>query len=53
LQIVFLVKTIRFNKQCTRPDAAQDDFLSSFVAPQTTTNEIGFRFVSKFEVSLS
>jgi hypothetical protein len=40
-----LVLTIKFNKQRARPDAAQDDFLSTFVTSQTSANEIGFRFV--------
>jgi len=41
--IWYLVITIRFNKESARPDAAQDDLLSTFVPSQTTTNEIGFR----------
>jgi hypothetical protein len=40
-----LVITIRFNKEHARPDAAQDDFLSTFASSLPTTNEIGFRFV--------
>jgi hypothetical protein len=40
---IFIVITIRFNKQSARPDAAQDDLLSTFVTSQTTANEIGFR----------
>jgi hypothetical protein len=47
-----LVITIQFNKQRARPDAAQDDLLSTFVSPQTTANEIGFRFVFERKFSL-
>lgn len=28
-----------------RPDAAQEDYLSTFDVSQTAVNEIGFRFV--------
>ncbi|CAF4374018.1 unnamed protein product, partial [Adineta steineri] len=35
--------TIKFNKRRARPDATQDDLLSSFVTSQTSANEIGFR----------
>ncbi len=45
--LIFVVLTIRFNKQCAPPDATQDDLLSTFVTSQTTANEIGFRFVMK------
>jgi hypothetical protein len=41
----FPVITIQFNKQRARPDATQDDLLSTFVTSQTSANEIGFRFV--------
>ncbi len=44
---MIVVLTIRFNKKCAPPDATQDDLLSTFVTPQTTANEIGFRFVMK------
>lgn len=37
------VLTIRFNRQRARPDAIHDDFLSTFVTPETAANEIGFR----------
>lgn len=43
--MLVLVLTIRFNRQCARPDAAQEDFLSTFVPLQINTTEIGFRFV--------
>ena len=42
---LFEVITIKFNKERAYPDATQDDILSSFVTPQTSANEIGFRFV--------
>jgi hypothetical protein len=44
---LFLLKviTIKFNKQRACPDATQDDLLSTFITPQTSANEIGFRFV--------
>ncbi|CAF1059375.1 unnamed protein product [Adineta ricciae] len=41
--IWYLVLTIKFNKECAYPDATQDDILSSFITPQTSANEIGFR----------
>lgn len=46
--MLVLVLTIRFNRQCARPDAAQEDFLSTFVPLQSNTTEIGFRFVLPF-----
>ncbi|CAF3721474.1 unnamed protein product [Adineta steineri] len=39
----YLGLTIKFNKRRARPDATQDDLLSSFVTSQTSANEIGFR----------
>ena len=36
---------MKFNKRRARPDATQEDLLSSFVTSQTAANEIGFRFV--------
>jgi hypothetical protein len=41
-----LVCTIKFNIQHARPDATQDDLLSTFITTETSANEIGFRFVS-------
>jgi hypothetical protein len=49
---LFLVITIRFNKESARPDAAQDDYLSTFTSTQSTTNEIGFRFVLNEKIFL-
>ncbi|CAF1401479.1 unnamed protein product [Adineta ricciae] len=39
----YLVLTLKFNKRRARPDATQEDLLSSFVTSQTAANEIGFR----------
>ncbi|UJR25723.1 hypothetical protein I4U23_007075 [Adineta vaga] len=41
--LCYLVITIKFNKERARPDATQDDLLSTFITPQTSANEIGFR----------
>lgn len=39
----YLVLTVDFNRQCLRPDAVQEDDLSTFAPTYSTTNEIGFR----------
>ncbi len=39
------MRTVKFNRQRARPDAAQDDLLSTFVTTETSANEIGYRFV--------
>lgn len=41
-----LVLTVRFNKQRARPDANQEDYLSTFNVQQPMINEVGFRLVS-------
>lgn len=44
-RFLLLVRTVKFNRQRARPDAAQDDLLSTFVTTETSANEIGYRFV--------
>jgi len=39
----YLVLTIKFNGQHDRPDATQDDLISTFVPPDAAATEIGFR----------
>jgi hypothetical protein len=41
--VMYLVRTIKFNKERARPDATQDDYLSTFTTTETVANEIGFR----------
>lgn len=45
IALYLLVRTFKFNKERARPDATQDDYLSTFVTTETAANEIGFRFV--------
>jgi hypothetical protein len=45
LSLFLSVRTLKFNKQRARPDATQEDLLSTFVTTETAANEIGFRFV--------
>ena len=40
-----VVITIRFNRKRARPDAIHEDLLSSFITPEISANEMGFRFV--------
>jgi len=46
-----LARTIEFNKKRARPDASQEDYLSTFAPTETSPNEIGFRFVYLFFLS--
>lgn len=46
---IFVVRTIKFNRERARPDAAQEDILTTFVTNESTANEIGYRSVTRSE----
>ncbi|ESO93759.1 hypothetical protein LOTGIDRAFT_104833, partial [Lottia gigantea] len=41
--ILYLVHTIRFNRQKAYPDVSQDEMLNSFIQSQSVASDIGFK----------